>query len=189
MSDQWIIKKTGPQPLLAAKKKAYPEWDRANVSYSHWLSGKTMDEIVRFTGVPMIEIEKDIAHVESILPSKTLISNNNTRQRILIQRELDKKYQAKLQDALEVPVADYLRAGLNPTTPLKEYREAVGMTEKPGGFNIQVNQSNTTVGGGVSRTEDVIREVMSKINKNSSEQSENVIDAEVEEEALMESTE
>lgn len=177
----WLVRKEGPEPLLLKKTKAYPEWERANVSYSHWLSGKTVDEIVKFTGVALDEVEKDVAHIESVLPSKTLISNNNTRQRILLQREQALQYQIKLKDALSVPVADYLRAGLNPTTPLKEYREAVGMTEKPGGLNIQVNQSNTSVAGGVSRTEDVIRSVMNRMNKKNKKEEDDIIDVEVEE--------
>jgi hypothetical protein len=177
--DNWMVKKTGPEPLLTKRDKAYPEWKRANDTYSFWLSGKTIDEIVKFTGIDKFEAEKDIAHIESVLPSKTLISNNNTRNRLIIQREQSLEYQKKLQDALSTPVSAYLKAGLNPTTPLKEFREAIGMTEKPGGLNIQVNQSNTNTGAGVGRTEDIIRSVMNKINKK--EEESQIIDVEPEE--------
>jgi hypothetical protein len=176
--DNWLVKKEGPEPLLAKKTKAYPEWERANVSYSHWLSGRTAEEIEKFTGVALVEVEKDIAHIESVLPSKTLIANNNTRQRILLQRTQAKAYADKLQDALTTDVAAYLKAGLNPTTPLKEYREAVGMTEKPGALNIQVNQQ-TNVTTGVSRTEDIIRSVMNKMHQKEDEPP--IIDVEAEE--------
>jgi hypothetical protein len=176
--DSWLVKKEGPEPLLAKKTKAYPHWERANVSYSHWISGKTEAEIVKFTGVSLIEVQKDIAHIESVLPSKTLIANNNTRQRILLQRTEAENYHNKLKDALTTDVAAYLKAGLNPTTPLKEYREAVGMTEKPGGLNIQVNQQ-TNVTGGVNRTEDIIRSVMNKMNKKREEE-QDIIDVEPE---------
>jgi hypothetical protein len=53
------------------------------------------------------------------------------------------------------------------------------MTEKPGGLNIQVNQSNTNTGAGVGRTEDIIRSVMNKINKK--EEESQIIDVEPEE--------
>jgi hypothetical protein len=177
--NDWLIRKEGPEPLLLKKTKAYPHWERANESYSHWISGKDYDEIADVTGVPVKEVKKDVAHIESVIPSKQLIANNNTRNRILIQRTQSQSYQKKLKDALDLNVRDYISAGVNPVGPLKEFREAVGMTEKPGGLNIQLNQNNTVSAGGVSRTEDIIRSVMDRMNKAKSESQ--VIDVEPEE--------
>jgi hypothetical protein len=176
--NDWLIRREGPEPLLLKKTKAYPEWERANISYSHWQSGKSLEEIVELTGVELSEVKKDVAHIESVIPVKTLIANNNTRHRLLIQREQSESYQRKLKKILDAPVSDFLQAGVSPVPVLKEWREAVGMIEKPSSLNIQMNQNNTVSAGGVGRSEDIIRSVNSRL-KNS--QSEEIIDVEPEE--------
>lgn len=179
--NDWLVRKGDtPEPLLVKKTKAYEHWNRASETYGHWLTGKTEEEISVVMDLSVDDVKKDIWHIEAVLPTKQLISNNNTRNRLLIQREQAAAYQKKLNETLTISARDFLAAGLNPVTPLKEYREAVGMQEKPGGLNIQVNQNNANVSGGVSRTEDVVRSVLDRIKAARSANDNTVIDAEYE---------
>ena len=158
----WAIKKDGPRPLLNRGKTEYPHHKRAARVYSQWLSGYSEEEIATFFELTVDEVERDIQHTSSLLSQRTVIAHHNDRNRILTQRAEGARYRKLLRDALATPVEDYLEAGIAPGGVLKEYREAVGMTEKPGG--IRVNIANTVSSRGVSCSEDLLRLAISKLD-------------------------
>jgi hypothetical protein len=181
---EWAVTKNDTPPWSRRDGKlSYPEHERASKAYTHYISGFTEDEIANFLGAPVEEIQKDIEHITSLLPLRTIIGHQNDRLRILIQRTEGEQYRKLLSQALRVPADDYLRAGIAPAGPLKEYREAVGMTDRPGAFNINVSQNQVTVSNenGISSSEDILRKVMDKIN--AKQQQETVIDVQAEEPA------
>lgn len=178
MRDAWLVRKTGAEAITKRTKRIYEFHDRATETYANWLAGYTEQEIVKITGLDIDSVEKDIAHIKSIMPTKSIIVQSNDRQRLLIQRAQEENYRNKLNEALTVPVGQYLAAGISPVAPLKEYRESVGMTEKSSGLNIQINQ-NQSIGGGVGRSEDIIRSVLNRIKDKEREKEEpNIIDVE-----------
>jgi len=166
----WAITKMGPAPSVRrANITDYPNADRANKAYSHFISGYTEEEIAKFLSATPEEIELDIQHVRSCLPTRTIISQENDRNRILLQRTESQKYRRLLSAALDIPVEQYLTSGVSPVGPLKEFREAVGMQERPGGINVNVEQKSLTVnaGGsgsnGLTSSEDILRRVMDRM--------------------------
>ena len=193
---EWAITKSDvPPQSKRGAKNGYPSHDRAVTVYSHYISGFTEEEIVAFLNrngeeCNLADIECDLQHVKSLHQTRTLIAHENDRNRLLIQRTEGQKYRRLLGESLDIEAKQFLAAGLTPTSPLKEYREAVGMTEKPGAINVSVNQQSLNIGGGESRqqsgirsSEDLLRTVMDRMNAaNTQDQipqnSEMVIDAE-----------
>ena len=161
----WAVLKTDPQPLLHRDRTSYLHYKRAERTYSHWLAAYSVEEIAEFFDLPIREVEADIEHVQSMLPTRTLVAQHNDRNRLLLQRAEARKYQALLSDALSRSASDYIAAGLSPAAPLKEFREAVGMIEKPGGLSISLSQ-HTNVGNpaGITCAEDVLRRVRSQLD-------------------------
>jgi hypothetical protein len=172
---EWAVTKSGPPPeIKQIGKDDYAQHGRASTVYTHFISGFAEEEIVKFLNAQGIEcsleeIEMDIQHIQSLLPTRTLISHENDRNRILIQRTEGKKYRQLLNTALSLEAKDYLAVGLSPHSVMKEYREATGMQEKPGGINVHVDQRSLSIGGGatppsgVNSSEDLLRRVMSKM--------------------------
>ena len=192
---EWAMTKTDVPPLIKRGAKGdYPEHDRAVKVYNHWISGSLPEEIVTFLNKIGIEcdvtdIECDLQHVKSLHPTKVLIAHENDRNRLLLQRTEGEQYRRLISEALQLKATQYLAAGISPTGPLKEYREAVGMTEKPGGINLAINQQSLNIGGGEARqqtgirsSEDLLRSVMDKMDASQQNQlpsTTEVIDAEV----------
>jgi hypothetical protein len=170
---EWSITKSGaPTNIKKIGKDDYAFHERASTVYTHYISGYAEEEIVKFLRAGGAEctvedIELDIQHIQSLLPTRTLISHENDRARLLLQRSEGKKYRSLLSEALDIKAAKYISAGMSPAGALKEYREAVGMTEKPGGISVHVDQRSLHVGAGaangVSSSEDLLRRVMSKL--------------------------
>ncbi len=159
--------KTGPEPLLHRGETEYPHHKRACRVYSQWTAGYNEEEIGRFFGITPEDVEQDVQHIAGILPTRVVIAHNNDRGRILIQRAEAEKYRRLLREALATSVSEYLASGVAPTGPLKEYREAVGMTEKPGGISLTLTQ-NTAVqknSAGITSAEDLFRRVLAKIQR------------------------
>jgi hypothetical protein len=142
----WSITKAGPEPLLRRGKTEYPQHKRAEQTYSQWMAVYSEEEIADFFGIELEEVLRDIQHIHQVLPTRTVIAHLNARNRILIQRAEQARYRQLLSEALATLVEDYLQAGVSPTGPLKEYREATGMTSKPEPL-IQVNPQDNYVGG------------------------------------------
>lgn len=170
---EWAIKKSGAPPGLGRIQKGdYPEAERASKVYTHYITGYAEEEIVKFMNAGGAEctvedIERDIQHIQSLLPTRTLIAHENDRNRLLLQRTEGRQYRRLLSEALSIEAARYLASGVSPTGPLREYREAVGMQEKPGSINLNVSQQNLSLGAGVASgvtsSEDLLRRVMSRM--------------------------
>ena len=168
----WAVTKSGPPPEKQISNNDYPHHRRADIAYTHYISGRIPSEIVeflRFQGIECTEqdIEYDIQHIQTRLPTRTLIAHENDRNRLLIQRTEGEQYRRLLGEALKVQASTYLAAGVSPTGVLKEYRESVGQQEKPGAMNINVSQNTMNVGGaaasGIGSSEDLLRRVMSRM--------------------------
>ena len=174
---EWAIVKSDVPPLIKrGAKDDYPEHDRAVKVYNHYISGSIPEEIVAFLNkigidCDVTDIECDLQHIKSLHPTKVIIAHENDRNRLLLQRTEGEQYRRLIGEALKLQAVQYLAAGISPTGPLKEYREAVGMTEKPGSFNLAINQQSLNIGGGEARqqsgirsSEDLLRSVMDKMN-------------------------
>jgi hypothetical protein len=160
---------------------AYPNHDRANDIYSMWMTGYTEDEISDFMSLDATEVKKDLMYVNTKLSVRQIISHNNDRERIILQRKNSESFRELMRQSLETPAAVLLAAGISPAGILKEYREATGMVQKAEPLlqiNTQINQGASTPNGGIQSAEDVIRRVLNQIN--SADQENPVeIDAEV----------
>lgn len=192
---EWAIEKSDVPPVIKRSgNDIYPQHDRAVVTYNHYISGFTEEEILEFlraTGeeCELADIVRDIQHIKTLHPTRVLIAHENDRNRLLIQRTEGRQYRRLLAEALAMKAEAFVAAGMSPTTPLKEFREAVGMTEKPGAINVSVNQQNLNLSGGernnsgVRSSEDLLRSVMDRMKANqaqiSQEAASTVIDAEV----------
>lgn len=104
----------------------------------------------------------DIQHIQGILPTRTVISQNNDRSRILLQRQQSEDFRRLLGQALKMDAQSFLAAGVSPAGILKEFREATGMIAKAEPM-IAIQQNINTVshaGGGIRSAEDLIRSVL-----------------------------
>jgi hypothetical protein len=158
----FALTKQGPEPLLHRDRTAYPNHERACRVYSQWLSGYSEEEVANFFGIQPRDVELDVQHVHGILPTRTVISHNNDRARLLVQRQQSEEFRRLMGEALKTPATDYLNAGISPAGILKEYREATGMVQKAEPLlqiNTQIN-SNAGSGQAITSAEDAIRRVL-----------------------------
>lgn len=190
---EWAIEKSDVPPAIKRSgNDIYPQHDRAVITYNHYISGFTEEEIVSFfqaTGeeCELSDILRDIQHIKTLHPTRVLIAHENDRNRLLLQRTEGKQYRRLLGEALAMKAEQFLAAGMSPSSPLKEYREAVGMSEKPG-INVSVNQQSLSINGGETKTksgfrssEDLLRNVMDRMKANQAQipqVSESTIEAE-----------
>jgi hypothetical protein len=144
----WGFKKEGPKPMLNRNGSEYPHHKRSEETYSQYLSGYSEQEIGAFFGIEPAEVLKDIQHVHQVLPPRTVLAHINDRNRLLIQKLEGEKYRRQLSESLSISPQDYLKAGVSPVGPMKEFREAVSMTEKPGALSVNVtkNTANFALG-------------------------------------------
>jgi hypothetical protein len=140
----WGFKKEGQKPLLNRNGSEYPYHKRAEETYSQWLSGFSEQEIGLFFGIDPAEVLKDIQHVQQVLPARTVLAHVNDRNRLLIQKLEGEKYRRQLSEALSISPQDYLKAGVSPVGPMREYRQAVGMEERPAAANVSVTRQSAT---------------------------------------------
>jgi hypothetical protein len=159
----WGVKKLDNRPVKVLmgdceEPKLYAK------SYNMFIAGYTEEEVAHHMGVRVEVVERAIEHTRSCLSSRTIISHNNDRQRILLQRAESDKYRKLLGDALNISAKDYLAAGITPAGTLREYRQAVGMEEKPGNMSISVTQNSAiSVRPEVRSSEDVLRRVIARM--------------------------
>jgi hypothetical protein len=146
----WGFKKEGPKPMLNRNGSEYPHHKRAEETYSQYLSGYSEQEIGAFFGIDPAEVLKDIQHVQQVLPARTVLAHINDRNRLLILKLEGEKYRRQLSESLSISPQDYLRAGVSPVGPMKEFREAVSMTEQPGALSINFTKNTANFCGGNS---------------------------------------
>ena len=174
------LTKTGPGPAIQRTGiEDYEHHERAEKLYTQFISGYTEQELAKFHGLKVNEVERDILHIRSFLAPRVIIAQENDRNKILLQRSEGEKYRTLLGDALSKDTDEYLAARVSPVGPLREYREAVGMTEKPGGISVNVAQNTVNVSNpsGVGSSEDILRRVLSRMSEN---QEQRIIEAEIE---------
>ena len=169
-ADQWAITKAQKGPD-GVDTLGYPEHKRSCMTYSQYISGFTEEEISDFMEIELREVKRDIQHIITTLPPRTIIQHNNDRQRIILQREEAANYNKLINDSLKMTANDFLAAGVSPASVLREYREAVGQTQKPEPL-IQVNsqqnfwgQPETPDSSGISSAEDAIRKVLAELDE------------------------
>jgi len=155
-----------------AKTVACVDPDRPAKIYAQWMSGFTEDEIAAFHKITPAEVTQDIMVIVESIPIRTIIAHNNDRSRIIMQREQSADFRKLMGDALKMTAKSYIDSGMSPAATLKEFREAVGMTEKPGAFlSLQQNfiqGGNGGAGNGApASAEDVIRRVLKRIAEQS----------------------
>ena len=161
----WGIKKLDNRPVRVLMKDCSDPKLFAKC-YNMFIGGYTEQEVATHMGVTENEVERAIQHTRSCLSSRTIIGHNNDRHRILVQRTQSEKYRRLLDESLSTPIETYLSAGIGPAGVLREYRDAVGMTEKPGAMSVQMNQQINMVGNStITSSEDLLRHVMAKLNK------------------------
>lgn len=152
----------------------YEHADRANQAHNQYCVGYDIDEIAAFFGVSELDIQRDLQHVRSNLSPRQVIAINNDRARIKLQREDTDRYGKIMSESLGISAMKYIEKGMSPAGPMKEFREAVGMTEKPGGLAINftrntanilnpgggVHPANVSGRGGIKSYEDLVRMVI-----------------------------
>ena len=167
--------------MSRSQKTDYPNHERASKAYTIYISGYTQEEIAKFLGCSLEDVEADITHMHSVVNTPTIIRHENDRNRILIQRTEGERYRKMLAQTLSIPAEQYLAAGITPVGPMKEFREAVGMVVKPDAVGVHVSQTQVNVSGGgstISSSEDLLRSVMAKLKTNY-DSSQEPIDVEV----------
>jgi len=155
----WGIKKLDNRPVRVLMKDC-PDPKLYAKAYNMYVGGYMEEEVAEHLGVPVREVERAIQHTRSCLSSRTIISHNNDRGRILIQRTEGKRYREMLAATLSIPAEQYLAAGITPVGPMKEYREAVGMVERPGAISLSLSQNVSVTEGKVTSFEDLLRRVI-----------------------------
>ena len=166
--EKWAIIKSSVASE-GAQALDYENHDRACELYSHYMSGYTEEEIVSFFNLEVEEVRKDLQHIKSTLPVRTLIAHENDRQRIIVQRNNGIVYEKLLSRSLNMEPLDFLKMGISPAGILREYREATGMTQRPEPL-IQVNTQQNFLNGsrangqGLTSAEDVIRRVLEQMD-------------------------
>jgi hypothetical protein len=159
---EFALSRLGPPETKISK---YEFHERASETYAHWLGGSTEEEIAEFFKLTVKEVETDLQHIRSCLPVRTILAHGNDRIRILLQREQSADFRRLLKETLQKTASEYLQSGLSPAASLREYREAIGLTQRPEPM-VQVNtQHNINIGSGdgkatFSSAEDVVRSVL-----------------------------
>jgi hypothetical protein len=161
----WGIKKLDNRPVKVLMGDC-EDPKLAAKCYNMFVGGYSEEEVAIYFEVPVNIVERAIQHTRSCLSGRTIIAHNNDRLRILVQRNESEKYRKLLGDALSINAEDFLKAGIAPAGTLKEFRECVGLTEKPGGIGISLTQNtmiarkNEWNGFQIRSPEDLIRAIV-----------------------------
>lgn len=124
---------------------------RAAEVYALYAVGYELDEIAAHLKISEYDAESDLMYIRKNLTSRQVISMSNDRERIILQKKNAQRYRRIMEEGLDMSAKDYAAAGLSPVGIMKEYREAVSMTEKPGGLSLSFtkNTQNIVSGNGV----------------------------------------
>ena len=139
--NDWLAQRV---PGAVPANPDYPEIERANKCLSYWMAGYDELEISTLLELGEIEVARDLAYLKTQMSTRQLIAISNDRQRILIQKKEADNYSSILNGALTKSVDHWLAAGLSPVPAMKEYRQAVGLEEKPGGVAINLTKQSAT---------------------------------------------
>lgn len=160
--NDWVMTKTD--------QNDYPHHDRALKVHNHWAVGYAECEIAAFFKITEAEVILDLQYVHGSMNARQMLAIRNDRARIISQRQNSDKYNRLLGESLTMTAQDWLLKGISPAGLLKEYREGVGQTEKPGGLSITFqkntgilvgNNPNGSPLGAIRSPEDLIRAVIS----------------------------
>jgi hypothetical protein len=110
--DAWAMVKNGPEPLLHQDKMAYRQHKGACGFYRHWTAAYSEEEIARFFQLPVREVLLDIEHIQAV-PTRSVIAQENDRNRILLQRAEAELYRNLLSEAPTLPIGPYLAARIS----------------------------------------------------------------------------
>jgi hypothetical protein len=170
--NDWLSAKIGA-PIRQAD---YEFADRAIQVHSHWVVGYDEPEIAAFFHLTELEVAQDLQWVRSRMTPRQINVMDNDRDRIKLHRVHSREYSRLLEESLKTTAKEYIAAGMSPVGPMKEYRQAVGMEEKPGGLAISFNNTKNTAniiapssgvspanlgGGGKIRSfEDLVRSII-----------------------------
>lgn len=132
---------------MAPATDPYEFHDRAVQVHSHWLAGYAECEIAAYFKITEADVNLDLQHIRHALTSRQLLATNNDRARLVLQREEQKNYNRLMKESLTIGASDYIKAGMSPAGVMREFREAVGMTEKPGGVSISFNKNTGFIVG------------------------------------------
>jgi hypothetical protein len=163
----WGLKKLDNRPVKVLMSDCEDPKLAAKI-YNLFIGGYTEEEVSEHFEVPVRTVERAVQHTRSCLSGRTIISHNNDRLRILVQRSESEKFRALLADALSIRAEEYLRAGVSPSSTLREFRQAVGMEEKPGSFSLNLTKNTAIMSGshsgacgtGIRSFEDLLRAVL-----------------------------
>jgi hypothetical protein len=159
----WGVKKLDNRPLRVLMKDCEDPKLYAKC-YNMYIGGYTEEEVGKHMAVDVEVVERAIQHTRSCLSSRTIVSHNNDRMKILIQRSESEQYRRLLGEALRTNVKEFLAAGVSPVGVLKEFREATGAVEKPGSFTVQVNQQSIVANSPqITSSEDLLRSVLMRM--------------------------
>jgi hypothetical protein len=139
--NDWLANKIPDAPAV---KNEYQNESRSNEILSQWMVGYEDHEIAAFFSITQIEVAQDLQHRFGKMNARQLIAIQNDRERIRLYRTQSKNYSTMLEDGLKKKITEWFDAGLSPVPILKEYRQAVGMEEKPGGVAISVTKQSAT---------------------------------------------
>lgn len=137
----WLAAKIG-RPAAAAPD--YENYERATRVLAQWMVGYDESEIASFFRITEIDVAADLQYLHEKMAPRQVIAMNNDRDRIRIHRKQSKDYSRLLDESLKTSAAEYLAVGMSPVPAMKEYRQAVGMEEKPGGVAISVTKQTAT---------------------------------------------
>jgi hypothetical protein len=159
--NDWLV------PTINPGLVEYENKDRAKVVHAQWMVGFAECEIAAFFGITEADVRVDLQWIQGQMSPRQLSAQSNDRTRLQIQREQSAEYNRLLKESLTVGAKEWLLNGLSPAGILKEYREAVGLTEKPGGIAISFTKNTANFGGGgtnaaggIRSAEDMIRRVI-----------------------------
>jgi hypothetical protein len=142
----WGIKKLDNRPVKVLMSDCEDPQLFAKC-YNMFIGGYSEEEVAAHFEIPVQMVERAIQHTRSCLSGRTIIAHNNDRLRILVQRTESEKYRKLLGDALSIKAEDFLKAGIAPTGTLKEFRQCVGLEEKPGGIGVNITHNTANFSG------------------------------------------
>lgn len=140
--NDWLATKVPGTTAVAP----YEFQNRAMRVNAQWCVGYDEEEIAAFFKITEIDVKADLQYVHGNMTSRQMIAMRNDRMRIKIQREETADYHHILKESLTINAKDYLAAGMSPVPAMKEFREAVSMTEKPGGLAISFTKNTANFG-------------------------------------------
>jgi hypothetical protein len=143
----WGVKKVDNRPVKVLMNDCEDPKLAAKI-YNLFIGGYTEEEVSEHIGVAVKTVESAIGHMRSCLSSRTIIAHNNDRLRILVQRSESEKFRKLLGDSLSIKAEEYLRAGVSPASTLREFRQTIGLEEKPGGIAFSITKNTAIIDGG-----------------------------------------